>query len=219
MSSFKNDKPVIAIDGTAGSGKGTLAKNLCKFLKFDHLDSGILYRFLAYKLLKNSDKKIKLSSSFLTLDEIKKISLDVKQKLRSDKVALMASKIARRKDIRNFLVSLQRDFANRPPGGIGSVIDGRDIASRIIPNAEVKVYVDAEVEVRAKRRLKQMNLSKENFSQILESIKDRDLKDKSRKESPLIKTEGSIFLDTTKIDEKQAFEIVLRLIKKKIDYI
>ncbi len=219
MSSFKNDKPVIAIDGTAGSGKGTLAKNLCKFLKFDHLDSGILYRFLAYKLLKNSDKKIKLSSSFLTLDEIKKISLDVKQKLRSDKVALMASKIARRKDIRNFLVSLQRDFANRPPGGIGSVIDGRDIASRIIPNAEVKIYVDAEVEVRAKRRLKQMNLSKENFSQILESIKDRDLKDKSRKESPLIKTEGSIFLDTTKIDEKQAFEIVLRLIKKKIDYI
>ncbi|MBF91328.1 MAG: cytidylate kinase [Rickettsiales bacterium] len=219
MSSFKNDKPVIAIDGTAGSGKGTLAKNLCKFLKFDHLDSGILYRFLAYKFLKNSDKKIKLSSSFLTLDEIKKISLDVKQKLRSDKVALMASKIARRKDIRNFLVSLQRDFANRPPGGIGSVIDGRDIASRIIPNAEVKIYVDAEVEVRAKRRLKQMNLSKENFSQILESIKDRDLKDKSRKESPLIKTEGSIFLDTTKIDEKQAFEIVLRLIKKKIDYI
>ncbi len=219
MSSFKNDKPVIAIDGTAGSGKGTLAKNLCKFLKFDHLDSGILYRFLAYKFLKNSDKKIKLSSSFLTLGEIKKISLDIKQKLRSDKVALMASKIARRKDIRNFLVSLQRDFANRPPGGIGSVIDGRDIASRIIPNAEVKIYVDAEVEVRAKRRLKQMNLSKENFSQILESIKDRDLKDKSRKESPLIKTEGSIFLDTTKIDEKQAFEIVLRLIKKKIDYI
>tara|TARA_Y100000589_G_C27116889_1_gene614614 strand:- start:44 stop:703 length:660 start_codon:yes stop_codon:yes gene_type:complete len=219
LSSFKNDKPVIAIDGTAGSGKGTLAKNLCKFLKFDHLDSGILYRFLAYKFLKNSDKKIKLSSSFLTLGEIKKISLDIKQKLRSDKVALMASKIARRKDIRNFLVSLQRDFANRPPGGIGSVIDGRDIASRIIPNAEVKIYVDAEVEVRAKRRLKQMNLSKENFSQILESIKDRDLKDKSRKESPLIKTEGSIFLDTTKIDEKQAFEIVLRLIKKKIDYI
>ena len=219
MSSFKNDKPVIAIDGTAGSGKGTLAKNLCKFLKFDHLDSGILYRFLAYKFLKKADKKIKLSPSFLTLAEIKNVSPDIKQELRSDKVALMASKIARRKDIRNFLVSLQRDFANRPPGGIGSVIDGRDIASRIIPNAEVKIYVDAEVEVRAKRRLKQMNLSKENFSQILESIKDRDLKDKSRKESPLIKTEGSIFLDTTKIDEKQAFEIVLRLIKKKIDYI
>ena len=97
MSSFKNDKPVIAIDGTAGSGKGTLAKNLCKFLKFDHLDSGILYRFLAYKFLKNVDKKIKLSPSFLTLTEIKNISSDVKQELRSDKVAVMASKIARKK--------------------------------------------------------------------------------------------------------------------------
>ncbi len=219
MSSFKNDKPVIAIDGTAGSGKGTLAKNLCKFLKFDHLDSGILYRFLAYKFLKNVDKKIKLSPSFLTLTEIKNISSDVKQKLRSDKVAVMASKIARKKKIRDFLISLQRDFANKPPGGIGSVIDGRDIASKIIPNAEVKIYVDAEVEVRAKRRLKQMNLSKENFPEILNSIKDRDSKDKSRKESPLIKTEESIFLDTTQIDEKQAFEIALKLIKKKIDYI
>ena len=97
LSSFKNDKPVIAIDGTAGSGKGTLAKNLCKFLKFDHLDSGILYRFLAYKFLKNVDKKIKLSPSFLTLTEIKNISSDVKQELRSDKVAVMASKIARKK--------------------------------------------------------------------------------------------------------------------------
>lgn len=218
MSSFKNDKPVIAIDGTAGSGKGTLAKNLCKFLKFDHLDSGILYRFLAYKFLKNVDK-IKLSPSFLTLTEIKNISSDVKQELRSDKVAVMASKIARKKKIRDFLISLQRDFANKPPGGIGSVIDGRDIASKIIPNAEVKIYVDAEVEVRAKRRLRQMNLSKENFPEILNSIKDRDSKDKSRKESPLIKTEESIFLDTTQIDEKQAFEIVLKLIKKKIDYI
>ena len=218
MSSFKNDKPVIAIDGTAGSGKGTLAKNLCKFLKFDHLDSGILYRFLAYKFLKNVDK-IKLSPSFLTLTEIKNISSDVKQELRSDKVAVMASKIARKKKIRDFLISLQRDFANKPPGGIGSVIDGRDIASKIIPNAEVKIYVDAEVEVRAKRRLKQMNLSKENFPEILNSIKDRDSKDKSRKESPLIKTEESIFLDTTQIDEKQAFEIALKLIKKKIDYI
>ena len=218
MSSFKNDKPVIAIDGTAGSGKGTLAKNLCKFLKFDHLDSGILYRFLAYKFLKNVDK-IKLSPSFLTLTEIKNISSDVKQELRSDKVAVMASKIARKKKIRDFLISLQRDFANKPPGGIGSVIDGRDIASKIIPNAEVKIYVDAEVEVRAKRRLKQMNLSKENFPEILNSIKDRDSKDKSRKESPLIKTEESIFLDTTQIDEKQTFEIALKLIKKKIDYI
>ena len=218
MSSFKNDKPVIAIDGTAGSGKGTLAKNLCKFLKFDHLDSGILYRFLAYKFLKNVDK-IKLSPSFLTLTEIKNISSDVKQELRSDKVAVMASKIARKKKIRNFLISLQRDFANKPPGGIGSVIDGRDIASKIIPNAEVKIYVDAEVEVRAKRRLRQMNLSKEKFPEILNSIKDRDSKDKSRKESPLIKTEESIFLDTTQIDEKQTFEIALKLIKKKIDYI
>ena len=99
------------------------------------------------------------------------------------------------------------------------MIDGRDIASKIMPNAEVKIYVDAEVKVRAKRRLRQMNLSKEKFPEILNSIKDRDSKDKSRKESPLIKTEESIFLDTTQIDEKQTFEIALKLIKKKNVYI
>ena len=128
---FQNKKPVIAIDGTAGSGKGTLAKKIAKVLNFDHLDTGLLYRILAYEFLKlNKDlemlREINIDLNIL-LDK-KKIKL---MNLRSEEITKISSEIAKLEFVREKLISLQRKFANNPPSGIGSVIDGRDITSVI----------------------------------------------------------------------------------------
>ena len=126
---FQNKKPVIAIDGTAGSGKGTLAKKIAKVLNFDHLDSGLLYRILAYEFLKLNRNLKMLREVNIDLN----IFLDKKKikimNLRSEKITKISSEIAKLKFVRQKLISLQREFANFPPNGIGSVIDGRDITS------------------------------------------------------------------------------------------
>ena len=216
---FQNKKPVIAIDGTAGSGKGTLAKKIAKALKFDHLDTGLLYRILAYEFLKlNKDfkmlKEININLNIL-LDK-KKIKL---MNLRSEEITKISSEIAKLKFVRQKLISLQRKFANNPPSGIGSVIDGRDITSVITPNAEVKFYIDADVRIRAERRLSQLDLPGSCYNEILKDLIKRDFQDKRRKISPLIKTTDSQLIDTSKISESEVLVKAIEHIKKKTDII
>ena len=216
---FQNKKPVIAIDGTAGSGKGTLAKKIAKVLNFDHLDTGLLYRILAYEFLKlNKDfkmlKEININLNIL-LDK-KKIKL---MNLRSEEITKISSEIAKLKFVRQKLISLQRKFANNPPSGIGSVIDGRDITSVITPNAEIKFYIDADVKIRAERRLSQLDLPVSSYSEILKDLIQRDFQDKKRKISPLIKTADSQFIDTSKINESEVLIKAIEHIKKKTDII
>ena len=217
LNSFRNEKPVIAIDGTAGSGKGTLAKNIANFLEFDHLDSGLLYRIFAYEFLNQKvgfEKIEKVKPNFKEFFRQKK-----KIDLRSQKITEIASKIAKEKKVRDSMIFFQREFANNPPTGRGSVIDGRDITSKIVPNAEVKFYVDADLSIRATRRLKQMQLDQVYYQEILENIDQRDENDKNRKESPLLRTKDSFFIDTSKINEKKVLEVAIKYIKQKIDYI
>ena len=216
---FQNKKPVIAIDGTAGSGKGTLAKKIAKVLNFDHLDTGLLYRILAYKSLK-------LNKDFRMLKEINinlNIFLDKKKiklmNLRSEEITKISSEIAKLKFVRQKLISLQRKFANNPPSGIGSVIDGRDISSVITPNAEVKFYIDADVKIRAERRLSQLDLPGSCYNEILKDLIKRDFQDKRRKISPLIKTTDSQLIDTSKISESEVLIKAIEHIKKKTDII
>ena len=145
-----NKFPVIAIDGLH-VWKGTLAKKLSCVLGFDHLDSGILYRIYAYEFLK---RKIKV-------DEIEKINVEFfsskiinsynLKNLRSENVSKTASIIAKNKFVREQLINVQRNFADSPPNKKGSVIDGRDITSVIVPNAEVKFYIDARLDIKARR--------------------------------------------------------------------
>ena len=212
---FQNNKPVIAIDGTAGSGKGTLAKKLAEVLNYDHLDSGLLYRILAYEFLnlnKDLKKLIKVDidlNIFLEKKKFKKINL------RSSEITKVSSEIAKLKFVRHKLISFQRKFANFPPNGIGSVIDGRDITSVITPLAEIKFYVDADVEIRAKRRLLQLDLPKESYNKVLKELIKRDLQDKSRKISPLIQTEDSHYINTSKITESEVLAKAINFIKKK----
>ena len=212
---FQNNKPVIAIDGTAGSGKGTLAKKLAEVLNYDHLDSGLLYRLLAYEFLnlnKDLKKLIKVDidlNIFLEKKKLKKINL------RSSEITKISSEIAKLKFVRQKLISLQRKFANFPPNGIGSVIDGRDITSVITPLAEIKFYIDADVKIRAKRRLLQLDLPKESYNRVLKELIQRDIQDKSRKISPLIQTEDSHYINTGKINESEVLAKAINYIKKK----
>ena len=216
---FQNKKPVIAIDGTAGSGKGTLAKKIAKVLNFDHLDTGLLYRILAYEFLKlNKDLKMlkEVNINLNIFIDKKKIKL---MNLRSEEITKISSEIAKLKFVRQKLISLQRKFANNPPSGIGSVIDGRDITSVITPNAEVKFYIDADVKIRAERRLSQLDLPGSCYNEILKDIIKRDFQDKRRKISPLIKTTDSQLIDTSKISESEVLIKAIEHIKKKTDII
>ena len=216
---FQNNKPVIAIDGTAGSGKGTLAKKLAEVLNFDHLDSGLLYRILAYKFLKlNKDLKMLRETDIDIKIFLEKKKIE-KMRLRSPKITKISSEIAKLKFVRLKLISLQRKFANYPPKGNGSVIDGRDITSVITPNAEIKFYIDADVKIRAERRLSQLGLPISCYSEILRELIQRDFQDKRRKISPLIKTADSQFIDTSKINESEVLIKAIEHIKKKTDII
>ena len=215
MNIFKNSKPVIAIDGTAGSGKGTLAKKLSRKLDFDHLDTGLLYRIYAFESIKESKNKIPSKINFNkwfanseTLDE-----------LRSEKISQLASQISQSNEVRKSLVNFQRSFANNPPKGKGSIIDGRDIGTVIIPNAEIKFFIDADVEIRASRRNKQLKLGTLEYSHTIENMRKRDNQDTERDISPLKPAVDCLKIDTSKINEAQVFELALKYIRKKTDFI
>lgn len=219
MTSFQNKKPVIAIDGTASSGKGTLAKKLSKSTGFDYLDSGLLYRVYAYEFLKRSKDLSKIENitiDFSMFNSLDKLSI---KNLRSEEISKAASLIAKNTHVRKSLINIQRKIADHPKGGKGSVIDGRDITSVIIPKAEIKFYVDANIKIRAKRRQDQLKMPNEKFQEILVEMKKRDENDKKRKISPLVKTSDSFFIDTSHISEDEVFKIALREVKKKIDFI
>ena len=171
MTTFQNKKPVIAIDGTASSGKGTLAKKLSKSTGFDYLDSGLLYRVYAYEFLKRSKDLSKVENitiDFSMFNSLDKLSI---KNLRSEEVSKAASLIAKNTHVRKSLINIQRKIADHPKGGKGSVIDGRDITSVIIPKAEIKFYVDANIKIRAKRRQDQLKMPNEKFQEILVEMK------------------------------------------------
>ena len=219
MTLFQNKKPVIAIDGTASSGKGTLAKKLSKFTGFDHLDSGLLYRVYAFEYLKKSKDFSEIENIAIDFSLFGNLSKISDSNLRTEEVSRAASLIAKNIYVRNSLINIQRKIADNPKSGKGSVIDGRDITSVITPKAEIKFYVDANIEVRAKRRQDQLKMPNDKFEEILLEMKKRDENDKKRKNSPLVKTNDSFFIDTSHISEDDVFKIAIHEVKKKIDFI
>ena len=179
---------LITIDGPAASGKGEISSYISKKWKLKHLDSGILYRALAFRLLKNdinleSDNDIKKSLKF-----INKISFRKYKKLRNENISKAASKIAIYQSVRNFINKIQQNYVKENIKSNGFVVDGRDIGSKVFKNADLKLYIEVNEQNRAKRRYKQLidTGEKSIYPKILKEIKLRDYKDRNRKYSPLV---------------------------------
>ena len=208
----------IAIDSPAAAGAGTQAKLISKHYKLLQLDTGRVYRYLAnikiiepkkynYRYLKNRIKKLKVKD------------LENK-KLLSDKVATVASQIAKKRNIRKLVHSFQLKCAYNPPKKYkGSCLDGRDIWSVIVPDADIKLFITANLKTRAIRRYKELKLknNKISINEVLKSIKKRDKSDINRKISPLKKTDDSILINTTNLSIRRCFLKIKKIIDRKIN--
>ena len=201
---------IIAIDGPAASGKGTLARKLAAHYGLSYLDTGLTYRAVANALLEKhlpldeEDIAVKIAGT-LNLS-----SLD-RNHLSEHKIGEAASKIAVMGRLRKTLVSLQRGFCKK---GKGTILDGRDIGTVVCPDANVKLYIIASPEVRAERRYKEMlgKGEKADFTAILADLKRRDERDMNRAESPLKPAEDAHLLDTTKLSIEGAFNAACAII-------
>ena len=211
----------IAIDGTAASGKGTLSDNLSNKLKLPRLDTGLLYRKLAFIYIKS----LKLIPTQNTIDNsiLKSIlnDFDVNdlepEALKQDLYGNFASRIGKLDFVRNKLKIIQIEFVeNMIKKKGGCILDGRDIGTEILPNADFKFYIDAPIKIRARRRYKQLySIDKSiEFENILLDLEKRDISDKSRKNSPLILAKEAILIDTEFLNPQQVLKKALQYVKK-----
>ena len=207
----------IAIDSPAAAGAGTLAKAISKHYNLFYLDTGKIYRMVAYLKLKFPKK---FNQKFI---ESKIKSLKVKdlanKALLSDKVGTEASVISKIMSIRKLVHSFQLDFAYNPPKNYkGSCLDGRDITYKIIPDADFKFFITANVKIRALRRFKELKSLQKNISyqEVLKSIKKRDKSDFNRKIAPLKKTKDSVLLNTSKLTKRACFLKIKKIIDGKL---
>ncbi len=207
-------KTIITIDGPAASGKEKIAKYISKKYKLKHLDSGILYRQLAFIFLVDKIDVRDVNQIKKKILKINKISLRNNKKLRTQEISKLASKIAVHSCIRNFVNKLQYDFVNKNKNIQGFVVDGRDIGSVVFKNANLKLYIEVNPEIRAKRRYKQLIDSGEKsiYQKILKEIKLRDKQDRLRKNSPLIIPMGAHV-----INNNGTFKNTIKQISKLID--
>lgn len=204
---------IIAVDGTAASGKGTLAKRLAMALQLAHLDTGALYRGVGYMLMMDrvSGQDI---TPYLAEKAAKNLDFDILEKpeLRSPEAGEMASIVATIPEVRQALLDAQRQFAQSPPVGFhGAVLDGRDIGTVVLPDADVKFFVDADLTIRADRRTKE--LINQGHAVMLPEIQTalaaRDERDMSRKEAPLKPAEDAIMIDTSDMDVEMMVKTAL----------
>ena len=218
------NKPVIAIDGPAASGKGTLARNLAERLGYAYLDTGSLYRGVAYEVLQGGgdceDVAAAVAACGLLHETLKSEGQSVLQHegLREERVASGASKVASIQEVRAALVDVQRSFARMPGDAFGgSVLDGRDIGTVICPDADVKLFITAETPERAKRRTKELHSKgiDVTYGAVLADMRDRDDRDSGRKVAPLKPADDAYVIDTTSLSEVEVFENALQIIKSK----
>ena len=213
---------IIAIDGPAASGKGTLAKRLAERFDLALLDTGLLYRAVGYQVLRSNGE---LSAPETAEKIARALDLDrldnprLKEALRSDAVGRAASQVAALPEVRAALLDLQRAFAHHPPGQKrGAILDGRDIGTIVCPDADVKLYVTASPEVRAERRYKELLTGgvAAIYARVLEDLRERDARDSARAAAPLKPAPDAYLLDTSALDADQAFERAVAYILTKL---
>lgn len=207
---------LITIDGPAGSGKGTIAKQLSQELKLNYLDSGAIYRILGFHLKENN---IPIENDALVKERIQKAKIqfiedaiylndrDVTDAIRTESIAKMASLIAAKKTVRESILDLQRSFLQKP----GLVAEGRDMGTVVFPEAKHKFFLTATVEERASRRYKQL-ISKGfdvSMADLVVEIQERDFRDTNRTISPLVPAANAVIIDTTELSPSQVIEFIL----------
>lgn len=203
---------IIAIDGTAASGKGTLGRTLAMRLGLDYLDTGQLYRAVGLAV-KQAGVNLEDASDETLKTLINQLDLCQKfgPELRSSEIGELASKVAAIAQVRASLLERQRDFAHNPPNGKGAVLDGRDIGSVILPDADAKFFIDAAADIRATRRHLELKARGEDieFSEVLADIIKRDCRDKNRTVAPLIAAEDAFFIDSSDKNAEEVLAICL----------
>lgn len=209
---------VIAIDGPAAAGKGTLARKLADHLGYAYLDTGSLYRAVGLTMIRagvSLDDATKAAAIATTLD----LGIVTDPAIRDEQTGQAASKVAAMPQVRAALLDLQRRIAKSPPGGKpGAVLDGRDIGTVVCPDAPVKLYVTASDEVRAKRRLLELHVKGQDltFEAVLADLRHRDAQDRSRATAPLTQASDAYLLDTTNSDIETVFQAALDVINRKL---
>lgn len=203
---------IIAIDGPAGSGKGTLAKKLAAHFGFAHLDTGLIYRAVGHAMLRAG-----LDPEDATSAERAAKALDpatfADPALRGDDAANAASKVSAIPAVRAALLEFQRRFAASPPGGApGAVLDGRDVGTVVCPDAPVKLFLTATPEVRAERRVKELRERglEAIYARVLQDLNERDARDRARAVAPLTPATDALVLDTSTLDADAVFDLALR---------
>lgn len=212
-----NHFPVIAIDGPSASGKGTVAKLVASRLGFHYLDSGALYRIVAFAAQQNNiawsdalaltacTKKLKIEFIY---DQVLLNNQDVSNEIRTEEIGKGASQVAVHAPLRAALVDMQHGFCKAP----GLVADGRDMGTVIFPEAELKVFLTASTETRALRRFKQLQGKNQlaNYENILQDLTERDARDKNRSSAPLLMADDAILLETDNVGISDAVNFILQ---------
>lgn len=216
----------VAIDGPAGAGKSTIAKAAAKQLNYIYVDTGALYRTIAYNAVMNNviddtngiinmldNTKVELKY----IDGVQAVFLngeDVSAYIRTPEISMGASKVSAIPEVRAFLLSLQQEIAKEND----VIMDGRDIATVVLPNADVKIFLFASPECRAERRYKELVEKGENvkYEDVLADVNQRDYQDSHREIAPLKPSEDSIMLDTSKLNLDESIQLVIKTIKENI---
>ncbi|WP_339045598.1 (d)CMP kinase [Candidatus Mesenet endosymbiont of Agriotes lineatus] len=203
---------IVAIDGPAASGKSTIAKKVAILFNFQHINTGKLYRVLAFKLSKQNqciNKEFLEQLPFLTIDDY--YGNDNKE-LYSEEIGKLASILATKQEIRSILLDVQRELAYSQVHG--SVLDGRDTGSIVCPDADIKFFITAKLSVRAQRRFKELISLKKRltYKQVLLKLIERDIRDTNRSVAPLIQAKDAIYIDSSYIKLEQAFNEIMKKI-------
>jgi len=205
---------IIAIDGPAASGKGTLARRLAEHYQLPHLDTGLLYRAVGAAVLERGVRFDDIPTLAALASELDMGSLDA-EALKTGAIGEAASKVAACSAVRDVLLRAQKDFAQQPGG---AVLDGRDIGTVIAPDADVKIFVTATPEARAQRRFKEFFERGEgtSFEDVLADIRRRDERDSNRASAPLVVADDAVTLDNTDLDKEQSWQWALETVESRL---
>jgi len=207
---------IIAIDGPAGAGKGTLGRRLAESLGFAYLDTGLLYRTVGAALLESGAAMKDVQAAEQIANSLKADAVVSAPRLRTEQVGQAASAVAAMPGVRAALLAFQRAFAARPPGAAkGAILDGRDIGTVICPDADLKLYLTASSETRARRRFEELRAAGEPsiYADILKDVEERDERDIGRADAPLKPAVDAVVIDTTHLSADAVFTQVIEKIE------